>query len=397
MNIETQSRQNVENGSIPDWYRLLSHFYEKSFSGTGEIIPLYVERDGVRYDVYNITREFIVDGTIYILGRVELRTSEESRLFLFKFHGDTNTWEAFDLNTSYQDPAIFESCDPADPKVASGVDVEWADDPKGRKYAKDWRTRFHAMTTKNGTPELGELLFSGPEHMKDMRLFSFKTPFGVLYGMLLRPTGGKYEGGRIKVLFGRSLTEIGQKMTPEYIEKAQLIPFEIAKEMWLGGNQGDVRTETDENGVQHYYLCVPLHTGRYTDLKKTKRKYVTGRGAVELHLVPDTEEIVLVGDCSSIYETTVRDHFPDDIPAKNDGLYDVVFNGGENENLDGSLQVFCGVSDTTPCKRRTKNDWPKIIQEIKVKRRQKIISPPSYSTIQVLQRHTEPLQLPARV
>jgi hypothetical protein len=289
----------------------------KEFRSTREIKDAVIHKfEGVdKYDVYNPSVPFELDGSTYIAGRVECRDSEKSKVMFFR--EEAGKW------VLCPDAMSFELQDPFvtwidGELILGGVRVDW-DEESGQ--AKSWCTDFFRGTGLNDLT----YFTSGPGHMKDIRLVQLQDK---RIGIFTRPQGfemiKKYGCiARIGFTVVNHLNEV----TPENIEGAPLLEGHFLPEEWGGCNQIHLLKDgtlgvighksygegEEDNKILHYYgmsFVIDPDTGRMS--------------------IP---KIIISREC-----------FPDG-PAKAPRLKDVTFTSGIIRGNNGESVIYTGLSD----------------------------------------------------
>nr|WP_284236944.1 DUF1861 family protein [Paenibacillus glycanilyticus] len=284
---------------------LLNEYQEKASTIDN---PVKLTFSGVgSKDVYNITAPFQIDGVTVIAGRVESRDSEHSEIHFFV--EQNGTW------LPKEGAPVFTLQDPFftfihGELVLGGVEIF---PHPTKENALMWRTVFRKGKSLNElTP-----FFTGPDAMKDLRLVELAS--GEI-GVFTRPQGDK--GGRGKIGFSKvsSLEDV----TVQLVNDTPLLADQFIDAEWGGANELHVLNNGlvgvlghvacfDEAGDRHYYPMVfavnPL-TGAHSDM-----------------------ELIAVR----------ADFLPGE--TKRPDLADVVFSGGLGRHLDGSADLYAGISD----------------------------------------------------
>ncbi|OAB40123.1 MTP-1 family protein [Paenibacillus glacialis] len=260
-------------------------------------------------DVYNITAPFEDEGEQVIAGRVESRDSEHSEIVFFvERDGAWIPREGAPILT-LQDPFYTKI---AGELVLGGVQIYPHPNPT-KESIFSWRTVFYKGA------RIAELkpFFTGPSGMKDLRLVEL---IDGSIGVLTRPQGEK--GGRGKIGFTRisSLKDL----TPEVIEEAPLLEGQFIEEEWGGGNEIHL-LNNGLLGILGHIACFDTELDRH---------YYS----MVFVLDPETREF------SDIRLIAVRAEFVPGVSKRPD-LRDVVFSGGLVRNLDGTANLYVGLSD----------------------------------------------------
>lgn len=278
-------------------------------------------------DVYNISAPFEWQGRYWLLGRVEHRDSEYSRVGFFVPHErerglpltEVRRWiEEEVVELHLQDPffTIF-----GDEIMVGGVEVTEPSPGAGLSY----RTVFYKGERLDDLEEFAV----GPWGMKDLRLKPL--PNGKVL-LLTRPQGDP--GGRGTI--GWILLDKLEDLTIDMIERATLLTEQFIEEEWGGGNEIFVLDEQtvgvlahiarfDEEGDRHYYASA--FTLNVSDGSTSPMKIITER----------------------------RDFAPGS--SKRPDLVDVIFTGGMVRQSDGTATIYCGTSDSEAHKRKIKDPF----------------------------------------
>lgn len=262
---------------------------------------------GVEKDVYNITAPFEFNGEVWIAGRVEDRKSEFSDVLFFK--QKEGYW------TAEQEIAPFPLQDPFMTKVKDEIvlgGVEVFDDIE-RPGSLNYRTVFYRGTSLKELKRFAK----GPDRMKDIRLCVMEDNRTLVF---TRPQGEKGGRGKIGYTFINDLMELN----PENILKANLLEHQFVPEEWGGANELHVLknglvgvlshiAKFDEDGDRHYYstvFCFDPSTGFYSSMEMIAER---------------------------------ADFDPGE--SKRPDLQDVIFSGGLIRKNNGTIELYCGVSD----------------------------------------------------
>lgn len=257
-------------------------------------------------DVYNIAAPFEDEGEQVIAGRVERRDSEESEIYFFVRKGEKWVPREGAPVLGLQDP-FFTMI--GGELVLGGVQTF----PHHERVGElNWRTVFY----KGGSLNRLELIFQGPDHMKDLRLVELAD--GAI-GVFTRPQGEK--GGRGKIGFAR--VDRLEDLTVGIVLEAPLLE-QFREEEWGGCNEihllangrlgvlGHI-ARFDNQGDRHYYPMVfgyDPNSGTYSDME-------------------------IIAERS--------DFLPG--PSKRPDLADVVFSGGLVREGGGRATLYAGISD----------------------------------------------------
>ncbi|WP_405388183.1 DUF1861 family protein [Peribacillus muralis] len=270
--------------------------------------PEKIKFSGIgNYDVYNISAPFDDCGELVIAGRVESRESEQSNVFFFVERN--GKW------VPRENAPVLDLQDPfftiiAGDLVLGGVQIFPHSTLEGQL---GWRTVFYKGQSIASLKQFAK----GPEGMKDLRLVELKS--GNI-GVLTRPQGEK--GGRGKI--GWTKISSLEELTIDVINEAPLFENQFIDEQWGGANEPHLLTNGfvgvlghiasfDEEGNRHYYPMV---------------------------FVIDPEN----GAFSDMELIATRNHFLPG-PSKRKDLVDVVFSGGLVRKLDGTADLYAGISD----------------------------------------------------
>ncbi|REE56268.1 uncharacterized protein DUF1861 [Paenibacillus taihuensis] len=280
--------------------------YEASGKLAAEPLKLQFGGVGTR-DVYNIAAPFEDEGELVLAGRVEQRDSEHSQIIFFV--------ERDGVWMPREGAPVLTLQDPFHTRIGGELvfgGVQIYPHPE-RPDALAWRTVFYKGS---GIRSL-ELLFSGPNGMKDLRLIELADKS---IGVFTRPQGVK--GGRGKIGYVRigSLSEL----TVQAIEDAPLLDAQFIDSEWGGANElhllagglvgvlGHIAC-FDERGDRHYYpmaFAFDPESARFTDIEliASRSRFLPGA-------------------------------------AKRPDLADVVFSGGLLRKPDGMAELYAGISD----------------------------------------------------
>ncbi len=262
-------------------------------------------------DVYNITAPITDGNEKYIAGRVESRDSEISKVWLFKQQGDI--WVKVHGSPEFnrlQDPFYTRI---GDEIIFGGVQIDT--NPMDDRQIICWRTLFFRGKSFDDM----RFFASGPNRMKDIRLFELKD--GSI-GVFTRPQG--HIGGRGKIGYIRikSLDDLNETT----LNNARILNTHFIEEEWGGVNE--------VHPLQNGLFGALGHIACYDDNRN--RHYHAMVFAFDP--VTETHSPVKIIAC--------RDNFMPS-PAKRDDLRDVVFSGGLIRNGDGTAILYAGISDAT--------------------------------------------------
>lgn len=212
-------------------------------------------------DVYNIAAPLELDGRQVIAGRVESRDREYSEIVFFA-EAD-GAWQPMASAATFpglQDPCLTRI---RGELVLGGVrfPVTAADGSVG------WRMEFYRGSTLSRL----EMIFSGPDKMKDIRLVELADG---RVGVLTRPQGAK--GGRGKI--GFFVAECLEALDAAAMEEAPLFQPQCLEAEWLGSNEAHLLANErigvlghiayfDARENRHYYpmvFCVNPLSGQAT-------------------------------------------------------------------------------------------------------------------------------------
>jgi hypothetical protein len=285
---------------------MLLREYETNPSMAVDPVKLVFQGVG-NHDVYNITAPFEDEGELVIAGRVESRDSEQSRIVFFVQRD--GQW------TPREGAPIFTLQDPFYTRirgelVLGGVQIY---PHPARAGFLAWRTVYYKGA---GIADL-KPIFSGPDGMKDLRLVELKD--GSI-GVFTRPQGKKGRRGKIGFTRIGSLDELSLKV----IEDTPLLEGQFIDAEWGGANELHLLS----NG----WVGVLGHIACYD--KRRDRHYYP----MAFVLDPET------GWYSDIELIVVRNRFLQG-EAKKRHLNDVVFSGGLVRKLDGTADLYAGISD----------------------------------------------------
>ncbi|TSB45108.1 MTP-1 family protein [Alkalicoccobacillus porphyridii] len=258
-------------------------------------------------DVYNISAPFLEQGKEMIAGRVESRDSEWSEVYFFERKGDA--W------TPVEDAPVYSLQDPFFTKISGELvigGVEVFPHPE-IKDALAWRTIFYKGQDINNL----ELVFKGPDGMKDLRLIELAD--GSI-GVFTRPQGEKGGRGKIGYMSVRSLEEL----TINKVEQAPLLDGQFTEDEWGGCNELHL-LENGYVGILGHIACFDKYDNRH---------YYPMAFAFD----PATNTFT---DMKIIAQRA--DFLPGE--AKRLDLEDVVFSGGLIRKGSGRAVLYAGISD----------------------------------------------------
>ncbi|MBC1501362.1 DUF1861 family protein [Listeria weihenstephanensis] len=273
-------------------------------------------------DVYNITAPFVVNGAEVIAGRIESRDSEMAEIGFFEKQDLVWVLLANTAKLALQDPFMTRIDGDL---VIGGVEV-FPSEADPEKLA--WRTCLYRGKDLTDL----SLFFEGPVGMKDLRLK--QLPSGEI-AVLTRPQGEK--GGRGKI--GFCMIEKLTDLTVELVEDAPLLAPHFAEDEWGGANEAHVLkngklgvlchiANFDEAGDRHYYAAA---------------------------CVIDPVTTAMIAPMEIISERA--DFLPG--PSKRPDLEDVVFSGGLIRKVDGTADLYVGISDADAQKRTIRDPFMK--------------------------------------
>ncbi len=263
--------------------------------------------------IYNSTKPFNRHGKKYLIGRVEPRKTEDSKVMFFEKTKDH--WETVSGAPIFhlQDPFIIE--DVQGWTVIGGVKV---------KFLKNGEVKFRTVfyRYKGCVRELvldgGEIALPfavGPEQMKDIRLLELANGN---VGVFTRPSGGEFGGGKIGFIEIKSLDELEKA-----ISKAKIIEGQFSDGEWGGANELHLLAN-GKIGV----------LGHIAHFEGEKRHYYA------MSFIFDPENWIT----SPIRILTTADQFPA-VESKNSSLGKIIFSGGLVRKEDGTASLYTGVGD----------------------------------------------------
>ncbi len=259
--------------------------------------------------IYNPSRPFKIGDKLYLVCRVEDKSTNLSNALLFEKRG--NIWFLVKDAPSFplEDPFLTEIQDGV---LFGGVSVAWENPNKFLSYKTIfyYGKNFFALDPNKPFSE-------GPLNMKDIRIVDLKN--GRL-GVFTRPQGGKFLRGRICYLEIDSLDELKNL---EIYQKGKLIDLSLKEDEWVGTN--DIYLlDKDSLGVLAHYA--------YKD-EEGKVHY----SAFTFIFSPQNFQI---GNLKIVAQ---RKDFPEG-SAKHPNLEDVVFPGGIVNDGENNY-LYCGLSD----------------------------------------------------
>jgi hypothetical protein len=276
--------------------------------------PARVDARGLHFDgadgrdVYNITAPFSWNGETLLIGRVERRETEFSKIVFFE-KAEQDRWIPRFTHIDFdglQDPCITWA---GNDLVVGGVRYPVSLD--------DGRTGYRMDFYRGRSPETLRFCFRGPPGMKDIRfkqlpdgrVATFSRPQGVVGGL-----------GEIGFAIASSWDEI----TPEFITSAPLFKDQIQKQEWGGVNEVHVLAN-GRLGVLGHIACFDAQRNRhYYPMAFTVDPASRERTAIRI--------------------IAQRSFFPPG-DAKRPDLADVVFSGGIVRNSHGVIHLYAGISD----------------------------------------------------
>jgi Protein of unknown function (DUF1861) len=278
-------------------------------------VPPHIEAHTLEFegmdgrDVYNITAPFHFNGKLLLIGRVEKRETEFSKIVIFE-KTSSNMWTPCFTHSAFlglQDPCVTWA---GDELVVGGVRFPVPMEQGGYGCMMD----FYRGSSLEGLRHF----LSGPRGMKDIR---FKQLADGCVAIFSRPQG--VVGGRGEI--GFTIAPSWDVITAEMIAGAPLFKGQLLKEEWGGANEVHLLA----NGC----LGVLGHISCFDD--QANRHYYPMAFAVD----PRTRQP------SPIRIIARRSFFPPG-SSKRPDLADVVFSGGIVRNNDGTATLYAGTSDT---------------------------------------------------
>lgn len=287
--------------------QLISEYYQRRGQTPIQTARIIFSGIGDK-DVYNITAPFQDKDRLIIAGRVESRNSEHSTIMFFSEHN--GVWKPL------KDGPVFTLQDPfftyiGNELIFGGVEIS----PHHEKEDElTWRTMFY-----RGTNIFNLHLFAtGPDRMKDIRLCRLSDNKIAIFTRPQGEIGGRGTIGYIEI---DSLDEL----TPEVINKAQLLNRQVNADEWVGVNETHLLENGtigllahiacfDSQGGRHYYPTVFTfnpHTREYSSMK-----------------IIATRQDFMIG------------------AAKRPDLVDVIFPGGMIPINNKYWRLYAGVSDS---------------------------------------------------
>lgn len=267
-------------------------------------------------DVYNPSIPFQMNGKIYIAGRVEKRCEEFSKVKFFEKKKDCyELVESADL--TLQDPFVTTIDNEI---ILGGVNVTWGN---GKDIETTWKTDFYKVKS----PVEVEYLFSGPSHMKDIRLVQLPNKKIAIFS---RPQGGEiWEKLNAIARIGFTTVDKLSDITPEIIKNAPYLEGQFLDDEWGGTNQAII--------LRNNLIGVIGHKSCRTEINKKQQLHYYGMAFV---IDPETrkfseEKIIIANNC-----------FPKVEPKRPD-LVDVTFTSGIIRNNDGTAYIYTGLSDSS--------------------------------------------------
>ncbi|OQA03305.1 MAG: hypothetical protein BWY68_00773 [bacterium ADurb.Bin400] len=292
--------------------------------------PFVEEIEGQKHEtiaaeitVYNPTKPIIEDGKQYLLGRVEPRGSELSRVMLFEETG--GVWKPVKNGPVFrlQDP--FHVPNVQGYHVFGGVHVE--KDPQFAGSLK-WKTVFYRYRRsitelKNDPSPFAE----SPYGMKDIRLIELDNG---RIAVFTRPQGGEAGRGKVAYIEIASLDDL-----QEAIPRAEIIPGQFYEDEWGGVNELHLLSNGKIGVLGHIAYEEEASPGVRV------RHYF----AMAFMFDPRTKQ------ASPIKLLTTADDFPYLVPKKPE-LGKVIFSGGLIRMEDGTAILYVGVGDVAAGRAR---------------------------------------------
>ena len=288
--------------------RALLEDFKKQPLPKGTLLP-FTGAEG--FDVYNPSVPFSFMGRTVIAARVQRRDgcASEARLFARQPDGSFALMPDAPRFIGMEDPFVTVV---AGKTLLGGTEAEWTDSGGLIGY----RAAFYRLNGL-GAPEL---LFRGPERMKDIRLT--ELPDGRI-AVFTRPQGEAMRPYRRTAAIGMFLSNSLLEITAEKIATAPLFQWHFLPDEWGGvnalyplpdGKIGAVgHIARGEGGTLHYYSTAQ---------------------------VIDPERRTM----SPLRVIACRDCWPD-APAREPRLRDVCFTAGLIRRTDGTADLYTGLSD----------------------------------------------------
>jgi hypothetical protein len=261
------------------------------------------------HDVYNVTAPLEWDGRPHLFGRREARDSEHSHLVLFGCD-DTECWRPsmdWAPMESLQDPCFtFLDGD----LVLGGVrfPVPMRDGTLG------WRMEFYRLRPGDRAPEL---LFSGPDRMKDIRLRQLPDR---RIAAFTRPQGRVGGRGRIGFAVAEDLAEIDA----EFLQSAPLFPDQHPDDEWSGANEIHLLSDGSLGVLGHIAMFDAQDHRHYFAMAFTVDPVTATAGPLRI--------------------IAERRDFPAG-PSKRPDLNNVIFSGGLVRGAGRRAMLYAGLSD----------------------------------------------------
>jgi hypothetical protein len=263
---------------------------------------------GVTGDVYNISAPFESLGSRWILGRIEARNSEISKVGFFR--GEGASWvhaPTIGDIVMFQDPSVQSV---GGDIVIGGTAIRTDSDGIGR--ITGWNTAF----LKGKDIRTLSRFADAPAGMKDVRVIGYNDGIAVF----TRPQGGLAGPGKI----GFVMIDALESLSPSSIGRATVFDDHFVSGEWGGANMLFVL----ENG----WIGVLGH------ISSRDRHGLLHYAAMTFAFNPLTHET------RGLKMIAERRDFPDG-PAKRPDLTDVIFPGGLERHSDGTATLWAGVSD----------------------------------------------------
>ena len=260
-------------------------------------------------DVYNPAYPLLLDGKLVLPARVERRNSEVSRIMMFEYDKDIDSWKPLSdfSSLSLQDPCWISA---GSLLLLGGVQVDFSP----TEEVRGWETVFlKCNDLKSCSP-----FFTGPKGMKDLRFCTLPNGKVAIFS---RPQAKPWA---VRGQIGFTILDSLNELSIEAIEDAPLLRL-FEEDEWGGVNQVQVLPD-GSLGVLGHIACFSSGMERHY---------------YPMAFVLDPETRQLLKEPSIIMER--KDLLVG--PSKRPDLQDVIFPGGCVQQ-GGISTLYLGVGDT---------------------------------------------------
>lgn len=255
-------------------------------------------------DFYNITAPFVINDKEYILGRVESRKKQDSRIMFFIKSKDKYILDKKAPVLKLEDPFINFI---GEEIIVGGVDIS------SKKF---YRTVFFKGKDIYSLKKFKQ----GPKGMKDIRLVLLSDK---RIGIFTRPQGKIGGRGRIGFMIVNSIKEFS-KLSEKDFYSAELLAEVFEKNEWLGVNSVYV--------LKNNKLGVLGHIAGFSENMKRNYYPISFNFDYSSNYFSDMKIII------------TRNELPKG-ESKREDLINVLFPGGLIRNSDGTAKLYVGAGD----------------------------------------------------